>query len=42
MKVGLLFRFGSFWVGTHWSSYNRRLCINPLPLLHSMGSTSRR
>lgn len=31
MKCGLLFRLGSFWMGAHWSPYNRRWCINPLP-----------
>lgn len=31
MKFGLLFRFGSFWVGAHWSRRNRRLCVNPIP-----------
>lgn len=33
MHIGLLFRFGSFWIGAHWSSRNRRLCINPIPML---------
>jgi len=31
MKCGLLFRLGSFWIGAHWSPYNRRWCINPVP-----------
>ena len=31
MKFGTLFRWGSFWVGLHWSPWNKRLCINPLP-----------
>lgn len=31
MKAGVLFRLASFWVGAHWSPYNRRLCINPVP-----------
>lgn len=31
MLIGILFRLGSFWVGAHWSAYNRRLCINLLP-----------
>lgn len=31
MKVGLLFRLASFWIGAHWSPYNRRWCINPVP-----------
>lgn len=31
MKVGLLLRLGSFWVGAHWSQANKRLCVNLLP-----------
>lgn len=31
MKAGLLFRLGSFWIGAHWSSQHRRLCINLIP-----------
>ena len=31
MKFGVLARWGSFWLGAHWSPYNRRLCINLLP-----------
>lgn len=31
MKVGALFNLGSFWIGAHWSSYNRRLCVNLIP-----------
>lgn len=30
-KIGILFRWGSFWIGGHWSSYNRRLCVNLIP-----------
>ena len=33
MKAGVLFGKGSWWVGVHWSSYNRRFCINLLPYL---------
>ena len=33
MKCGLLFRLGSFWMGAHRSARNRRLCINPLPMV---------
>lgn len=32
-RVGLLFRLSSFWIGAHWSPYNRRWCINPLPFV---------
>lgn len=28
---GILFRLSSFWVGAHWSPYNRRWCINLIP-----------
>lgn len=28
---GILFRLGSFWIGAHWSSENRRLCVNLVP-----------
>lgn len=31
VQVGILFRLASFWVGAHWSPYNRRWCINLLP-----------
>ena len=30
-RCGWLFRWGSCWVGAHWSSYNKRLCINFVP-----------
>lgn len=32
MKFGLLFKIESWWVGIHWSPYNKRLCINLLPM----------
>jgi len=31
MKAGMIFRLASFWVGVHWSPYNKRICFNPLP-----------
>jgi len=31
MKAGLIVRLASFWVGAHWSPYNRRLCVNLIP-----------
>jgi hypothetical protein len=31
IKLGILVRAGSAWVGVHWSPYNHRLCINPVP-----------
>lgn len=33
VQVGLLFRWGSAWVGVHWSAQNRRICINALPFV---------
>jgi hypothetical protein len=32
-RVGVLFRFGSVWIGAHWSRVNRRLCINLIPFV---------
>lgn len=31
MKVGFLFNLGSFWIGVHYSAYNKRYCINIIP-----------
>lgn len=31
LRVGILCRYSSLWVGVHWSSYNKRLCINLFP-----------
>lgn len=31
MKCGILARLGSFWIGVHWSPYNKRFCINLIP-----------
>lgn len=33
VKAGLLFRWGSLWVGAHWSPTNKRLCVNLVPCL---------
>ena len=33
MKWGILFRWRSLWIGAHWSPYDRRLCINLLPMI---------
>lgn len=33
MKVGILFRPGSLWIGVHWSPRNKRLCINLVPCI---------
>lgn len=32
-RFGLLFRWASCWIGAHWSPYNRRWCINPVPFV---------
>jgi hypothetical protein len=31
LRCGFLLRLPSFWVGVHWSSFDRRFCINLLP-----------
>ena len=31
MKAGIITRRGSAWVGVHYSSYNKRFCINVIP-----------
>lgn len=33
MKWGVLFRWGSAWVGCHWSPKNKRACINLMPFV---------
>lgn len=33
MLFGVLFNPCAFWIGAHYSIYNRRLCINLLPML---------
>lgn len=33
MKWGILFRWQSFWIGAHWSPYNKRLCLNLVPFI---------
>ncbi|MDR6455474.1 hypothetical protein [Variovorax paradoxus] len=30
-RIGLLFQQGGLWIGAHWSSYERRWCVNLLP-----------
>lgn len=32
-RAGVLLRWGSLWVGAHWSPKNRRLCINFIPFV---------
>lgn len=31
MKAGILIRLSSFWIGMHYSKYNKRFCINLIP-----------
>lgn len=31
MRIGYLVRLESFWMGVHYSSHNRRFCINIIP-----------
>lgn len=33
MKAGILFRWGSAWIGVHWSPHNKRACINLIPFV---------
>jgi len=33
MQIGALFNPYGFWIGAHYSAYNKRLCINVLPML---------
>ena len=32
-RAGLVLNWRAAWVGAHWGSYNRRLCVNPLPFV---------
>lgn len=32
-RCGLLFRWGSAWIGAHWSAHNKRLCLNVIPFV---------
>lgn len=31
MKAGIIVRLGSFWVGFHYSPFNKRYCVNLIP-----------
>lgn len=33
INYGILFRFGSCWIGFHWSTDCKRLCVNLIPFL---------
>lgn len=32
-KIGLLVQKGGFWIGAHYSPFNRRVCINLVPFV---------
>lgn len=32
-RVGFKFQLGGLWFGAHYSSYNKRICINLIPCL---------
>ena len=32
-RCGVLFRWGSCWVGAHYSPHNKRVCINLIPFV---------
>ena len=33
LRVGLLFRWGSFWIGAHYAANHNRLCVNLVPCI---------
>jgi hypothetical protein len=33
LRVGLLFRWGSFWIGAHYATNHSRLCVNLVPCI---------
>ena len=33
MKVGIIFRLASFWIGIHYSYKCKRLCVNLIPFV---------
>lgn len=33
MKCGVIFRWGSAWVGVHYSEVHKRVCINLVPCI---------
>lgn len=30
-RAGVLFRWGSLWIGAHWAGNHKRLCVNLIP-----------
>jgi hypothetical protein len=33
LQCGILFNTGAWWIGVHYSPYNKRYCINVLPCI---------
>jgi hypothetical protein len=33
MKIGILFRWASGWIGVHYAPYHKRWCINLIPFV---------
>ncbi len=33
MQAGLLFNHRALWIGAHYSPFNRRVCINLIPMV---------
>lgn len=33
LTIGFLARWGSAWIGAHWSPHRKRLCINVIPFV---------
>lgn len=33
LAIGITFKPGSWWIGAHWGKFNRRLCLNLLPMV---------
>jgi len=32
-RWGIVFRWGSLWVGGHWAGQHKRLCVNLIPFV---------
>jgi hypothetical protein len=32
-RAGVLFRWGSFWIGGHYAAHHKRLCVNLVPFV---------
>lgn len=33
MRVGMCFQLGAWWIGLHYSCYNKRACITLIPCI---------